>query len=71
MVAVVGEDEAIEHEEAENDTAEENGDREDYARPRKQEHEGGEEEERDASERAELTYVGGDCIGPADRRLER
>src|SRR5438034_3221281 len=35
MVAVVGEDEAVEHEEAENDTAEENGDGQDEARPRK------------------------------------
>jgi hypothetical protein len=71
VVAVVGEDEAIEHEEAENDTAEENGDRQDYARPRKQQHDGGEEQERDASERAELTHIGDTCIGPADRGLER
>ena len=30
-----------------------------------------EEQERDASERAELTHIGDTCIGPADRRLER
>jgi hypothetical protein len=70
VVAVPREDRGVEQEKAGHGSAEDNSERHDHLRPRDQQRQGEEQEERKTGERAHVTEEGDQRVDPARRRRE-
>src|SRR5882724_4403473 len=71
VIAVVGEEKAVEHEEAQDRAPEEDAERYDDPRPREKEDDGDEQEKRDESENGHLAHEGEEGVDPGNGGAER
>ena len=71
VVPVLGEDQGVEHQEAEDGAGQKDAERQDHPGPRDQQHHGDKQEEREGAERGELAHVGEDGIHPGPRGRQR
>ena len=70
MVPVLGEDQAVEEQKAENNAGREDGKRQYCPGPRDEHHHRDQQDQRDIGERTEVARVGESCVGPSDQGLE-